>query len=423
MAGCLRGGRSITTLSRKFSLYIGQTFTSLRYPNFRLWFAGQLVSLVGTWMQSAAQGYLIYELTHSAAMLGYVGFTGGLPSWFFTLYAGVVADRMPRRKLLIITQSSMMILAFILAILAFSKLVQPWHILILALLLGTANAFDAPARQSFTLEMVERRDLTNAIALNSTMFTSALIVGPAVGGLAYAGLGPGWCFTLNGISFIAVIAALGLMKLKPMPQRMQKSTGWSDLIEGIKYVISHRVIRMLILNLGMVSFLGLGIVTLLPAWSVEVLGGDATTNGLLLSARGLGSLVSALLIASLGHLNFRGKLLTYGSLGLPVMMLIFSFMHWLPYSLLTMVGIGLGFMLVANTSNALVQTQVQDELRGRVMGVYTLVFFGAMPIGSLLAGTLASRLGEPVTVVLSAVGLLIFSLLVLLKFPRLRKLE
>jgi len=179
----------------------------------------------------------------------------------------------------------------------------------------------------------------------------------------------------------------------------------------------------LILNLGMVSFLGLGIVTLLPAWSVEVLGGDATTNGLLLSARGLGSLVSALLIASLGHLNFRGKLLTYGSLGLPVMMLIFSFMHWLPYSLLTMVGIGLGFMLVANTSNALVQTQVQDELRGRVMGVYTLVFFGAMPIGSLLAGTLASRLGEPVTVVLSAVGLLIFSLLVLLKFPRLRKLE
>ena len=374
-------------------------------------------------MQSAAQGYLIYELTHSPAMLGYVGFAGGLPSWFFTLYAGVVADRMPRRKLLIITQSSMMILAFILAILAFSKLVQPWHILILALLLGIANAFDAPARQSFTLEMVERRDLTNAIALNSTMFTSALIVGPAVGGLAYAGLGPGWCFTLNGISFIAVIAALGLMKLKPMPQRMQKSTGWSDLIEGIKYVISHRVIRMLILNLGMVSFLGLGIVTLLPAWSVEVLGGDATTNGLLLSARGLGSLVSALLIASLGHLNFRGKLLTFGSLGLPVTMLIFSFMHWLPYSLLTMVGIGLGFMLVANTSNALVQTQVQDELRGRVMGVYTLVFFGAMPIGSLLAGTLASRLGEPVTVVLSAVGLLIFSLLVLLKFPRLRKLE
>lgn len=423
MAGRLRGGRSITTLTRKFNLYIGQTFTSLRYPNFRLWFVGQLVSLVGTWMQSAAQGYLIYELTHSSAMLGYVGFAGGLPSWFFTLYAGVVADRMPRRKLLIITQSSMMILAFILAVLTFSKLVQPWHILILALLLGTANAFDAPARQSFTLEMVERRDLTNAIALNSTMFTSALIVGPAVGGLAYAGLGPGWCFTLNGISFIAVILALALMKLRPLPQRAQKSTGWSDLIEGVKYVISHRVIRMLILNLGVVSMLGLGIVTLLPAWSVEVLGGDATTNGLLLSARGLGSLISALLIASLGHLNFRGKLLTYGSLGLPVMMLIFSFMHWLPYSLLTMVGVGLGFMLVANTTNALVQTQVQDELRGRVMGVYTLVFFGAMPIGSLLAGSLASRVGEPVTVVLSSVGLLIFAFLVLLKFPRLRKLE
>ena len=423
MAGCIGGGGPITALSRKFSLYFEQTFTSLRHPNFRLWFVGQLISLVGTWMQSAAQGYLMYELTHSSAQLGYVGFAGGLPSWFFTLYAGVVADRMPRRKLMIITQTSMMVLAFILAVLTFTKLVQPWHILSLAFLLGIANAFDAPARQSFTLELVERQDLTNAIALNAAMFTSALVVGPAVGGLAYAGLGPGWCFTLNGISFIAVIVALVLMKLKPLPVRARKSTGWSDLLEGLKYVAGHRVIRTLILNLGMISLLGLGMVTLLPAWSVDVLGGDATTNGLLLSARGLGSLASALLIASLGRFNFRGKLLTYGSIGLPILMMVFAFMRWLPFSLLAMVGVGLAFMLVANTTNALVQTQVQDELRGRVMGVYTLVFFGAMPIGSLLAGLLASRLGEPPTVMLSAAGLLVFVLLVWLLFPKVRKLE
>jgi MFS family permease len=374
-------------------------------------------------MQSTAQGYLMYELTQSSAMLGYVGFVGGLPSWFFTLYAGVVADRIPRRKLLIITQTSMMILAFILAVLTFTKLVQPWHILVLAFLLGIANAFDAPARQSFTLEMVERQDLTNAIALNSAMFTSAMVIGPALGGLAYAAVGPGWCFMLNGLSFIAVIVALILMKLKPLPLRATKTTSWIDLKEGLQYVMGHRVIRMLILNLGVISLLGLGVITLLPAWSVDVLGGDATTNGLLLSARGVGSLISALLIASLGRFNFRGKLLTYGSLGLPVMMIIFSFIHWLPLSLLAMVGMGLGFMLAANTTNALVQTQVQDELRGRVMGVYTLIFFGAMPVGSLLAGTLASHLGEPVTIILSAVLLLLFTLLVLLFFPALRRLE
>jgi MFS family permease len=413
----------ISFLSNKVSLYFRQTFTSLRYPNYRLWFAGQLVSLIGTWMQSAAQGFLIFELTHSPAQLGYVGFVGGLPSWFFTLYAGVIADRVPRRKLMIITQSCMMVLAFILAALTFTRLVQSWHILILAFLLGIANSFDAPARQSFTLEMVERQDLTNAIALNSTMFTSALVVGPAVGGLAYAALGPGWCFTVNGISFIAVILALALMKLAPLPARTQKTSSWSDLLEGLKYVVGHRAIRMLILNLGMVAMLGLGVVILFPAWSVNVLGGDATTNGLLISARGLGSLSSAILIASLGRFNFRGKLLAYGSIGLPLMMLLFAQMRQLGFALLAVVGVGLSFMLVANATNALVQTLVPDQLRGRVMGVYTLIFFGAMPIGSLLAGTLASRLGEAMAVMISAAGLLLFVLMVLMFFPTIRKLE
>lgn len=413
----------IAILSNKIALYFRQTFTSLRYPNYRLWFIGQLVSLVGTWMQSAAQGYLIFELTRSSAQLGYVGFVGGLPSWFFTLYAGVIADRLPRRKLMMITQSCMMVLAFILAGLTFTGIVQAWHILVLAFLLGVANSFDAPARQAFTLELVERKDLTNAIALNSTMFTSALVVGPAIGGLAYAALGPGWCFTLNGISFIAVIVALFLMRLAPLPMRTKKTSSWNDMLEGLKYVWGHRAIRMLIFNLGMLSMLGLGMITLFPAWSVKILGGDATTNGLLISARGLGSLGSAILIASLGRFNFRGKLLTYGCFAFPVMMILFSQMRQLIFSLLTVVGVGLGFMLVANLTNALVQTLVPDQLRGRVMGVYTLIFFGAMPIGSLLAGTLASWLGEPLTIILSASVLLLFVLLVFLFFPTMRKLE
>jgi MFS family permease len=413
----------MTSLARKLPIVIQQTFISLRYPNYRLWFGGQLASMVGTWMQSAAQGYLIFELTHSAAYLGYVGFIGGLPSWIFTLYGGVIADRIPRRKLLIITQSAMMILAFVLAALTFTKLVQPWHILVLAFLLGIANAFDAPARQSFVMEMVDREDLTNAIALNSMMFTSAMVIGPAAGGLAYAALGPGWCFMINGISFIAVIAALALMKLQPPPLQTHRSTSRSDLIEGVKYVLGHRMIRILILSLGIISMLGLGMVTLIPAWSVNVLGGDATTNGLLLSARGLGSLCSALLIASLGRFNFRGRLWMYGSLGLPIMMLVFSFIRWLPLALVVMVGVGMGFMLIANTTNALVQTLLEDRLRGRVMGVYTLIFFGAMPIGSLLVGTLAARIGEPLTVIICGVTLLVFSLFMIWRWPAIRLLE
>ena len=292
---------------RQFSLR--DTFISLKYPNYRLWFIGQLVSLVGTWTQATAQGYLIYQLTKSPAYLGYVSFANGLPSWFFTLYAGAIADRVPRRTLMVITQTSMLVLAFILAILTFTNLVQWWHILILAFLLGISNAFDAPARQAFVLEMVEREDMTNAIALNSTMFNSAVVLGPAIGGLIYAWVGPGWCFTINGISFIAVIIALLLMKLKPfVPIRSNGST-LSDVKEGLKYVVNHSALRMMIANLFITTVFGLGIATLIPAWAVVVLGGDATTNGFLLAARGFGSLIGALLIAAMGRIQVQGKIM------------------------------------------------------------------------------------------------------------------
>jgi predicted MFS family arabinose efflux permease len=362
-------------------------------------------------------------LTKSPAFLGYASFASGLPSWIFTLYAGAIADRVPRRTLMVITQSAMLVLAFILALLTFTNTVQWWHILILAFLLGICNSFDAPARQSFVLEMVDREDMTNAIALNSTMFNSAVVLGPAIGGLIYAWVGPGWCFTINGISFIAVIIALLLMKLKPFVPVKRNTNTWSDIQEGLKYVLTTPTLRMLITNLFVITLFGMGIATLIPAWAVEVLGGDASTNGFLLAARGFGSLIGALTIASLGRFKFRGKMWTVSSLLMPILMVLFAYMRWLPLALLTMAGVGLTFMLIANLSNAMVQTYIVDEMRGRVMGIYTLIFFGAMPIGSLISGWVAARIGEPLTVIISAAILLVFALYVLWRVPAMRAME
>lgn len=405
------------------SISFQQTFASFKHRNFRIWFIGQLVSLVGTWMQNTAQGYLIFTLTQSPAFLGYVSFFSGMPAWLFTLYGGVIADRMPRRILLIITQSTMMVLAFILAGLIYFKLVQPWHILVLSFLLGVANAFDAPARQAFTVEMVSREDLTNAIAMNATMFNGALVVGPAVAGFTYAVAGPVWCFIINGLSFIAVIIALLLMKLPPFKPLLVKSSSLTQLKEGLAYAFSHKTIRIIIINIGLVSFFGMGIITLMPAWAVTILHGDVTTNGLLLSARGIGAMIGALMIAVLSVYKIKGRLWVFGSFIMPVLMLIFAVVRWLPFSLLSMVLFGLGFMLVGNISNALVQSLVSDELRGRVMGIYTLLFFGLNPIGSLLIGVMATKFNEPITVIFCAVILLVVSTLIRLFNPQLQHLE
>ncbi len=413
----------MSAISSLRQLNVRDTFASLKYPNYRLWFIGQLASLVGTWAQATAQGYLIYELTKSPAYLGYVSFANGAPTWIFTLYAGAIADRMSRRTLMVITQSSMMILAFILAILTFTNTVQWWHILILSFLLGVSNAFDAPARQAFVLEMVDREDMTNAIALNSTMFNLAMVLGPALGGLIYYALGPGWCFTINGISFIAVIIALLLMKLKPFMPINSNTSPMSDMKDGLSYVIHHPAVKMLISNLFITTLFGLGIAALIPAWSVVVLGGDAKTNGFLLAARGIGSLMAALTIASLGRFRFRGKIWTVNSILLPIAMIIFAFMTWLIPALFAMAVMGFAFMMIVNLSNAMVQTRIADEMRGRVMGVYTFFFFGAIPIGSLISGWAADVIGEPLTVMISAAILLVFAVWVIWRQPALRAME
>src|SRR5208337_2829985 len=248
-----------------------RTFAALAFPNYRLWFFVQMTLLAGTWIQSTAQGYLIYQLTRSAAYRGYVGFASGIATWVFTLYGGVIADRVPRRRLLVITQTLSMLLAFVLSALTFARLVMPWHIIVLAFSLGVVNAFDAPARQSFVLEMVDRSVLTNAIALNSTMFNTAMAFGPAIGGIVYALVGPGWCFTINGLSFVAVIAALASMRLPQWSPPAARASALADIREGFHTVVTYKRILAIIGLLCSVSLFGASFVTLIPAWAVQVL--------------------------------------------------------------------------------------------------------------------------------------------------------
>ncbi len=399
-----------------------QAFTALRYRNYRLWFWGQMISLFGTWMQHTAAGFLIFELTRSPAYLGYAAFAMGVPTWLFMMYGGVLADRIPRRTLLIITQAVMMALALILSALTFLHLVQAWHIIVLAFGLGVANAFDAPARQAFVRELVGPEDMTNAIALNSAMFNSATSIGPAVSGVTYALVGPGWCFTINAVSFLAIIIALSLMRIDPQPKPVQKNSMGSDFKEGMGYIFNHAMIRTLISVVAVTSFFGISFATLIPAWAVKILGGDATTNGILHSARGLGALFGALMIASLGRFQFRGRLLTVGGFVFPLLLLMFSFLRWLPLSLLVLFCVGVAIMLIFNLANAMIQSLVDDNLRGRVMSIYSFSFFGLMPIGSLLVGLVAEHSSEPSAVIINSVILLGFYTLVRFFVPRLYEL-
>ena len=297
-------------------------------------------------------------------------------------------------------------------------------IIVLAFLLGTANAFDAPARMAFVVEIVDnRQDIPNAIALNASMFNLAVVVGPAVSGLTYALVGPAWCFFINGLSFIAVIIGLFWMKIVPMPRRPRQTSSLADIKEGLRFVAKNDVIIMILFNLGLVSMFGIGLTSLLPAWSNTVLHGDVTYNGYLLSARGAGSLVAALLLAYLSGRPVKGRLWAWGSLMLPVSTLLFVFMYQLIPSLAAMMWVGLAFMMVTNTSNSLVQALTTDELRGRVMAIYTLVFFGMAPIGGLLLGLLASRTNEPLAVGITDALLFIVAVGIQIARPKMRELK
>lgn len=399
-----------------------KTFAALRHRNYRLFFAGQLISLIGTWMQNVAQSWLVYQLTGSPLYLGVVSFASALPTLGLSLGAGVVVDRVPKHRLLVLTQAAAMLLAFILAADVFLSWVQPWHIVILAFLLGAVNAFDAPARQSFVVEMVGREDLMNAIALNSAIFNAARVIGPTLAGIALAVVGAAWCFFLNGLSFIAVIIGLGLMQVKPIIGAKKRGSPAAQLREGLGYIWHNQTVRMLMVLVAVANIFALGYSALMPAFAKDILNSGEVGLGLLSAAVGTGALTGSLMVASLGNFQRKGMLLTAGNLILPSMVLLFAFSRTLSLSMLILVGAGLGFMVQNATANTLIQSVVPDELRGRVMSVYTMVFMGFFPLGSLLAGAIAERFGVPFGAAFGGSVALTFSLFLLWRAPHIRKL-
>jgi MFS family permease len=405
-------------------LYWPSTFAALQHRNYRLWFFGQMASLMGTWMQSVAQGWLVYMLTGSEFALGTVSFVGTIPTLFLTLPAGAVADRVSRRGLLLVTQAVMMGLAFILAFLAATGTLRVWHIGLLAFGLGIATSFDAPARQALVVEIVEdRRDMMNAIALNSTMFNMARIVGPAIGGVVLASLGPVWCFALNGLSFLAIILGLLWMRL-PQVQRASPDEPFAvQIMAGLGYIRQNVPVRTMIALVGVTSLFGFFYATLLPAYAVDVLQVGETGLGALNAAVGLGALVGSLIVASLGSFRHKGLLLTAGSLLFPTAVLLFAFSRSFLLSLGCLVVIGLAFVTQNATINTLIQSVVPDSLRGRVMAVFSLAFLGTAPFAALQAGVLAQALGPGMGVAIGAGIALAFGLGVLFTVPTLRRLE
>ncbi len=399
-----------------------KTFRALQHRNFRLYFTGQLISVAGTWMQTVAQAWLVYELSHSELMLGVVGFAAAIPALLVSPWAGVVVDRVNKRNLIVVTQAAAMVLAFILAALTFTGNVQVWEIVVLAALLGLVNSFDGPARQSFVVEMVGREDLPNAIALNSMMFNGARVIGPAIGGLLLATVGTAWCFFINGVSFLAVIACLLLMRLTPRTRVLEIGSPWTDLKHGLRYVLLHREIFALLTLALIFSVFGISYTTLLPAFVNLVLQAEATGYGLLNAFIGIGAVCGALVMAHYGERGGRGRRLAWVTLAFPFTLAAFAFNTHFGLALLLAFGLGVGYMLTFTSINTLLQTNVDDQMRGRVMGLYTLTFFGFAPFGNLAIGTLAERWGMSLIIALSAACALVLAVIVNLLVPQVRKM-
>ena len=398
------------------------TFSAMRHRNFQLYFGGQLISNIGTWMQIIAQGWVVYQISHSEWTLGLVAFASAIPVLLISPWGGVVVDRMSRQKLLMMTQSGAMLLAFIMAALTFANVIQEWHVIVLAALLGIVNAFDAPARQAFVPEMVGKEDLPNAIALNSIMFNSARVIGPAFAGLALAAVGAAWCFTINGISFLAVLIGLWLMQLAPHRQIEHTISPWQQLVSGMKYTAKNRELSALILLSLVFSVFGISYATILPAFVQKILHQGAQAYGWVNAASGLGAVTGALLLAHRSSHGRRGQLLVLTNIAFPLILIAFSFTSSYPLSLLLAYGLGVGFMMQFTTINTLLQTRVEDAFRGRVMGLYTITFFGFAPFGNLLIGFLGQQLGLGIAMTLFAVCSLILSRLVLIRTPEVQKL-
>lgn len=369
------------------------TFSALRHRNYRLFFFGQVTSLSGTWMQWVAQGWLVYELTRSAFALGVVGFATRLPVIFLSLGAGVLADRIEKRRILLVTQAVSMILAFALAALTLSGAVEFWHVVVLGALAGATHSFDAPTRQSFFKELVGERDLMNAIALNSTIFNAARLAGPALAGILIKYIGTGGCFLINGITYLAVIAAYLMMRLPPAEKPRDRRSHWEEVKEGLSYVRNHSVVRTGVTLIAFASFLTFSYGSLLPVFADVVLRGGAGTYATLMACVGAGALISALTVASLGNVEHKGILAASGAILFPTVLMLLSLARSTALASVLCVILGIVMILLTASMNTLVQTAIPDRLRGRIMSLYVLVFLGSMPFGNLLSGRIAEWLG------------------------------
>jgi MFS family permease len=396
---------------------------ALHSRNYRLFFAGQGVSLIGTWMTQIATVWLVYHLTQSVFMLGVVGFTSQIPNFVMSPWGGVLVDRLSPHRVLISTQVLAMIQSLSLAALALSGTIEIWHILALSLVQGLINAVDAPARQVFVIELLERReDLANAIAINSTLFNGARLVGPAIGGLLIAQVGEAYCFLIDGLSYIAVIMALLAMRFKPKPLIQNSGSLVQEVKKGLIYAFSCPPIRAILLLSSLTSFAGMQYTVFVPLFADEILRGNAQTLGFLMAASGVGALLGGIYLATRQTVIGLGKVMLIAPALLGVGLISFSLSRFLPLSLLSMLLIGLGTILQIAAGNTILQTIVDDDKRGRVMSLYTMSFLGITPFGSLFAGTLASWIGATNTLLIAGaicfLGALIFSR----QFPGLREI-
>ena len=390
-------------------------FRAMQHRNFQLFIAGQLISLIGTWMQTTAQLWLIYELTGSAAFLGVLGFASQVPMLFLSSLGGYVGDRYDRKRGVLATQSASMILAFVLAALKLTNIVNKWEVLVIAFLLGIVNAFDVPIRQAFFVQMVGKEDLPNAIALNSSIFNGARVVGPAMAGFAIAWFGEGWCFFLNGLSFVAVIVALLMMRIERTETKPSEDSPLKSFVQGFHFAMSDAAVRPALLLLSVLSLFGLQYSVFLPIYANDILRGGARILGLLMSAAGVGAVLGALHFAARTHYKGLARWIAATSMTCAAGLIIFSQARffWLCAAVLFVVGFAATSQMAA--TNTLIQNRVPDELRSRVMAVYATMFMGVQPIGSLIAGGVAKHIGAPYTLTVFGSLVLIGSLFFLFR--------
>jgi MFS family permease len=408
------------TDSRARSRQLPEMVRALRHRNFQLFFSGQLISLIGTWMDNIAEGWLVYRLTHSPFLLGVATFAGQIPVFLLAPLGGMIADRFDRRNVVIGTQSASMVIAGTLAGLTLAQKVTVWEVIVLAACMGAVNAVDIPTRQAFLVQMVGRDDLMNAIALNSSMFNAARVVGPSIAGLLVAWKGEGWCFLVNSVSYIAVIAGLLAMRVERTIREVHVGSPLDHIAEGFRFARKTAPIRSILLLIALVSLVATPYTVLMPIFAARVLHGNARTLGMLMGATGVGAVAGALMLAARSGVRGLGRWVALACGGFGIFLILFAFSHWYVVSVILLVPVGFCVMVQMASSNTLIQSMVPDRLRGRIMSIYSMMFMGMMPVGALLAGSLAGRITAPWTIAIGGIGAVIGAIVFGRNLPKIR---